>query len=56
MVSVFQNEWDNIMLESFTLRQNLEIVRKELSHTLYQYDAASRTIARLLREKEESKR
>ena len=44
------------MLESFTIKQNLDTVRKELSHALYQYDAACRTIARLIKEKEEAKK
>jgi len=56
VVSIFRNEWDAAMLESFTIKQNLEIVRKELSHALYQHDAACRTIARLIKEKEEAKK
>lgn len=55
VISVFQDEWDSAMLESFALKQNLDIVRKELSHALYQYDAACRTIARLVKEKDEAK-
>ena len=55
VISVFQDEWDSAMLESFAVKQNLDIVRKELSHALYQYDAACRTIARLVKEKDEAK-
>jgi len=55
VINVFQNEWDSAMLESFALKQNLDIVRKELSHALYQYDAACRTVARLAKEKDEAK-
>ena len=31
LISHFQNEWDAVMLETFTLKQHLDSTRKELS-------------------------
>lgn len=35
----------------FSLRTHVNDIRNELSHSLYQYDAATRVIAKLLKEK-----
>ena len=55
LLSVFQNEWDALALESYTLKQQLIQTRQELSTALYQHDAAVRVIARLSQERDEAR-
>ena len=55
LLSVFQNEWDALALETYTLRQHLTQTRQELSRALYEHDAAVRVITRVSRERDEAR-
>ncbi|OQS04183.1 pre-mRNA-processing factor 19 [Thraustotheca clavata] len=55
LLSALQTEYDAHALEMFQVKKHLQQTRQELSHALYQYDAACRVIARLNREIEQLK-
>lgn len=55
LLSTFQDEWDAIALESYTLKQQLAETRQELSAALYYNDSAQRVIARLQKERDDAR-
>ncbi|XP_006454710.1 hypothetical protein AGABI2DRAFT_215127 [Agaricus bisporus var. bisporus H97] len=52
LLHTLQNEYDAIVLETFSIRQKYNSVRQELSYALYAQDAATRVVARLIRERD----
>ncbi len=55
MLQSLQNEYDAIVLETFVLKQQYNSLRQELSYSLYQQDAATRVVARLIRERDQAR-
>ncbi|KAI8802615.1 WD40-repeat-containing domain protein [Cladochytrium replicatum] len=55
LLSLLQNEWDSVMLETYNLKQQYAQLRQELSNSLYENDAAKRVIARLVKERDEAR-
>lgn len=52
LLHLLQNEWDALVLGTHALEQKYNATRQELSYALYAQDAASRVVARLLRERD----
>jgi Prp19/Pso4-like len=55
LLSTFQNEWDALALESYTLKQQLAQTRQELSTALYDYEGALRLIAKITKDRDEAR-
>ncbi|TFK57622.1 nuclear matrix protein NMP200 [Heliocybe sulcata] len=52
LLQTLQNEWDALVLETFALKQQYNATRQELSYSLYAQDAATRVVARLMKERD----
>ncbi|TIC10775.1 WD40 repeat-like protein, partial [Wallemia mellicola] len=55
LLSTLQSEWDSLVLETHSLREQYVNGRKDLAHALYQVDAAHRVIARLMVERDQAR-
>ncbi|CAK7567958.1 MAG: hypothetical protein SEPTF4163_005936 [Sporothrix epigloea] len=55
LLATFQNEWDSLTLEAYTLQEQLAQTRMELATALYQHDAAIRVIVRLTKERDDAR-
>lgn len=55
LLSTFQDEWDALALETYTLKQSLAQTRQELSTALYDYEGALRVIAKISKERDEAR-
>jgi pre-mRNA-processing factor 19 len=55
MLNELQNDWEKIILETYNNKKQLEAAKQQLSHSLYQYDAACRVIANLVKERDEAR-
>ncbi|EPQ32407.1 uncharacterized protein PFL1_00603 [Pseudozyma flocculosa PF-1] len=55
LLTTLQNEYDAIIMESFTLKKHYDNLRQELAHALYANDASARVIARLMNERDQAR-
>ena len=55
LLHIFQEEWDALALEAYTLKENLIKTRQELSTALYENEGAVRLIAKYKKERDEAK-
>ncbi|ORC83402.1 uncharacterized protein TM35_000721050 [Trypanosoma theileri] len=51
LLTKLHSQWDAIMLEQFSMRQQLAQTQQELAHALHQYEAACRVIATFIKDR-----
>lgn len=56
LLAQFQNEWDAVALEMFSLRKQLTQARHELSAALSHQEAAVRVVAKITKERDEARK
>ncbi|KAK9476205.1 Prp19/Pso4-like-domain-containing protein [Lipomyces japonicus] len=55
LLHTFGSEYDSLALENFELKKKLLETKKELSSTLYHHEAATKVVARLLKERDDAR-
>ncbi|KAK1926737.1 putative nuclear matrix protein NMP200 [Papiliotrema laurentii] len=55
LLNALQSEYDAIMLESLEIKKQYNSSRQELANSLYREDAATRVIARVMKERDEAR-
>lgn len=55
LLTALQSEYDAIMLESLEIKKAFQSSRQELANALYREDAATRVIARIMKERDEAR-
>lgn len=54
ILAKIQSEWDNLTLDNHNTKKQLDEIKREISQTLYQHEAANLVIRRLIKERDES--
>lgn len=47
-----ENQMENVLSETYQLKEKVDSSREELTHSLYQYDASLRVISKLIKERD----
>jgi pre-mRNA-processing factor 19 len=55
LLTNLQSEFDAIMLESLEVKRSYQDARQELANALYREDAATRALARIMKERDEAR-
>lgn len=54
MISSFEKQWEQVLIDQFNLRAELHAAKEELAKALYEQEASVRVIARLTRERDQA--